>query len=148
MILARESHLCILTFSESHNNPPCWFNLMLDIPLQLFTFFPLKMFFLNFLLFYFAYSWHLCPTAISNPLISLLCSDFLSRSSVRGYTGRQRLLGGRRLMLEWWDLQSTSADSASVCGGQWQREAGPRCQEPVCQRSVCPAGQPLTWMPV
>lgn len=44
------------------------------------------------------------PSQIPLSFCSLLCSGFLSYSSVRGYTGRQRLLGGWRLMLEWWDL--------------------------------------------
>lgn len=88
-----------------------------------------------------------CPSSVFRSSTFML-SDFLSHSSVRGYTGQQGLPGGWRLMLKWWDLQPTSADFASVCGRQRQHEVGPRCQKPVCQRSVCPAVQPITWLPV
>lgn len=133
-------------------------------------FFNLFMLFQNGFLYipalFLSYTWHLCQTCFSfilkyfisshnltpqlpsqTPYLFSLCCA-LSHSSVGGYTGRQRLLGGWRLLFEWWELQSTSPDFASVCGGKWQREAGPRCQEPVCQCSVCPAVQPFTWLPV
>lgn len=150
----RESHHCILTFSESHNVLPSWFNPMFNIPLPLFRF---SLLYLHAL--FFSYSWQFCLTfQLAFPLISYFClplsfcslmySDSLAHSSVWGYTGQQGLLSSWRLMLKWWDLQSTSADFASVCGGQWQHEAWPRCQEPVCQRSVCPTVQPITWLPV
>lgn len=72
-----------------------------------------------------------------------------SHSPIRGDPGQQGwLLGSRRLVLERRILQSTPAHLASVCGGKRQHETGSRCQEPVCQRNVCPVIKPFTWMSV
>ena len=98
------------------------FNVMLNIPLQLFTFFFFRMFFtllvssflipdiwvrlfsLPLLYSEFPVSSHKLTTQLPSEIplsfCSLLCSVLLSHSSVRGYTGWQRLLGGWRLMLK------------------------------------------------
>lgn len=143
---------------RSFTEPHSWFNLLLNILSTVktfFTFLPstfsLSDFSASLLLCYLPShltTWHLCCRLKCSYLWALCAVILLSRSSVRGYTGRQRLLGGWRLVLERWDLQSTPADPASVRGGQRQREAGPRRQEPVCQCRDRPAVQPLAWLPV
>lgn len=68
--------------------------------------------------------------------------------SAPGCPRRHRLFGGRRLLLEWWDLQSTSAYLTSVRGWKWEHEAWPRCQKPVCQCRVGTSFQPAARVPV
>lgn len=69
-------------------------------------------------------------------------------SPAGGHTGQQRLPCGWGLVLEWRDVQPTSADSAPVRRRQWQHEAWPRRPEPVRQRHVCTSVQPPAWLPV
>lgn len=81
--------------------------------------------------------------------IKINCSLFvLSNSPAGGHSGQQGLPRGRGLVLERWDVQPTSADSAPVRGRQRQHEAGPRRPEPVRQRHVGVAVQPTEWLPV